>query len=122
VEILSPSGAFPVFPADDVASLLSRTHDFQLVLFYEIIGKILQGEELPISTEKWEREPFPRKEFNELCKITPEMDNAQIKRRIRATNRVVQKPQFLNNFPEKIENLPPSAANSAGLGREPEGS
>jgi hypothetical protein len=31
----------------------------------------------------------------------------------RAKSRVVRKPQFPNNFPEKIENLPPCAANSA---------
>jgi len=68
---------FPVFANDDVSSLLSRTYDFQLALFYEIIGKILTGEELPESPEKWSRKPFTRKEFNELNKITSEMDSEE---------------------------------------------
>ncbi|MDR2131978.1 MAG: hypothetical protein LBP30_01390 [Clostridiales Family XIII bacterium] len=83
---------FPVFLTDDVASLLLRTYHFQLVLFYEIVEKIIKGEELPISTEKWERKPFSRKEFNELRKITPGMDNAEIGKRIRATNYMKFKP------------------------------
>jgi methionyl-tRNA formyltransferase len=83
---------FPVFPTDDVASLLSRTYAFQLVLFYEIIGKILNGEALPVSTDRWEREPFSRREFNALRRITPEMDRAEIERRIRATNYMHFKP------------------------------
>jgi methionyl-tRNA formyltransferase len=83
---------FPVFPTDDVDSLLSRTYDFQMTLFYEIIGKIICGEELPLSKEKWERKPFSRKEFNELLKITPEMDIGEVKRRIRATNFMQFKP------------------------------
>jgi hypothetical protein len=72
--------------------LLSRTYDFQLTLFYEIIAKIFRAEELPISLEKWERKPFSRKEFNELFKITPEMDDMEIKRRIKATNYLQYKP------------------------------
>jgi methionyl-tRNA formyltransferase len=83
---------FPVFVNDDVNSLLLRTYDFQLTLFYEIIGKILNGETLPESSEQWSRKPFTRKEFNELFKITAEMDEAEIKKRIRATNYLQFKP------------------------------
>ncbi|MDR1470941.1 MAG: hypothetical protein LBS75_00315 [Synergistaceae bacterium] len=86
---------FPVFPTDDVHSLLSRTYDFQLTLFYEIIGKIIMGEDLPASSEKWGRKPFSRKELNELYKITIEMDQAEIKKRIRATNYMRFKPTIL---------------------------
>ncbi|MDR2356025.1 MAG: hypothetical protein LBE16_07495 [Clostridiales Family XIII bacterium] len=90
---------FPVFPTDDVASLLSRTYAFQLVLFYEIIGGILKGEALPLSTEQWTRAPFSRKEFNELRRITPEMDRAEVERRIRATNYKQFKPTTeMNGF------------------------
>jgi len=83
---------FPVFANDNVNSLLSRTHDFQLTLFYEIIGRILQGETLPESSEQWSRKPFTRKEFNELCKITADMSKEEIKKRIRATNYLHFKP------------------------------
>ena len=77
---------FPVFQSDDVGSLLSRVYDFQLVLFYEIIGTILKGDPLPASNEKWTRKPFSRKEFNELCKIDPAMSKEEIKKRVRATS------------------------------------
>jgi len=77
---------FPIFDTDNVSTLLYRTYDFQLTLFYEIIGKIINGEKLPISKEKWKRKPYTRKEFNDLFIITPEMDSSEIKRRIRATN------------------------------------
>jgi len=77
---------FPIFSTDNVSTLLYRTYDFQLTLFYEIIGKIINGEKLPISKEKWKRKPYTRKEFNELFIITPEMDSSEIKKRIRATN------------------------------------
>jgi methionyl-tRNA formyltransferase len=66
---------FPVFPSDNVSTLLSRTYDFQLVLFYEIVGKIISGEE-----------------FNELRIIKENMDNDEIRRRVRATNYLQFKP------------------------------
>ena len=37
--------SFPIFESDSVASLLTRTYDFQLTLFYEIMNKILNDEE-----------------------------------------------------------------------------
>jgi methionyl-tRNA formyltransferase len=83
---------FPVFANDDVSSLLLRTYDFQLTLFYEIIGKIIKGEGLPESSERWGRKPFRRKEFNELFKITEGMDVDEIEKRIRATNYLEYKP------------------------------
>jgi methionyl-tRNA formyltransferase len=85
---------FPVFSTDDVSSLLSRTYDFQLTLFYEIMGKILNGEELPKSNEKWSRKPFSRKEFNELCRIGPDMDKMELDKRIHATNYMNFKPKM----------------------------
>ncbi len=75
---------FPVFPSDDVKSLLARTYEFQLILFYEIMGRILNREELPRSDEKWTRRPFTREELNDLARITPEMDREEIRKRVRA--------------------------------------
>lgn len=77
---------FPVFQTDNVATLLSRTYDHQLVLFYDIIRYIVKGEELPISNKQWERKPFTRKDFNQLEKITVEMSKEEIAKRIRATS------------------------------------
>lgn len=83
---------FPVYPKDNVGTLLSRTYEFQLVLFYEILGKILNNEELPISNEQWTRKPFTRIEFNKLSKITPDMSKDEIAKRIRATSYDIWQP------------------------------
>ncbi|NOY97640.1 MAG: hypothetical protein GXP40_00335 [Chloroflexi bacterium] len=77
---------FPVFPADDVASVLARTYAYQLVLFYDVVSGIFKGEPLPVSDETWTRTPFTRQEFNELMTITPDMDDEEIARRVRATS------------------------------------
>lgn len=75
---------FPVYPEDDVEALLARTYENQIELFFEIMGLIAAGKELPVSKEHWTRPPFSRKQFNELFIITPEMSADEIKRRIRA--------------------------------------
>lgn len=76
---------FPIFESDNVSTLLSKTYDHQLELFYEIMNKILSGEDLNPSGEKWGRDPYTREEFNQLSIITPNMDKHEIQRRIRAT-------------------------------------
>jgi methionyl-tRNA formyltransferase len=77
---------FPIFQTDDVASLLARTYEYQLGLFYEILNLILLARCLPVSGERWTRKPFTRREFNELQRITPEMSKEEIAKRIRATS------------------------------------
>jgi len=83
---------FPVFDTDNVTTLLSRTYDYQLVLFYEIVSLILEHKELTVSEERWTRNPFSRKEFNELWRITPDMTKDEAAKRIRATNFGAWKP------------------------------
>jgi methionyl-tRNA formyltransferase len=77
---------FPVFPEDGVAELLERTYEHQLELFFEILGLLAAGESLPTSEEEWTRPPFTRSQFDELFVITPEMDQGEIERRIRAVS------------------------------------
>lgn len=76
---------FPIYPSDTVETLLARTYDYQLCLFYEIVDILYSGKELPSSDAVWSRKPFSRKEFDDLNKITPNMNNDEIKKRIRAT-------------------------------------
>jgi methionyl-tRNA formyltransferase len=83
---------FPIFQADTVHSLLTRTHDFQLALFYEVMGGIVAGKPLAVSEEKWTRTAFTRKEFDKLGRITIEMDPAEIARRVRATSFGIYQP------------------------------
>jgi methionyl-tRNA formyltransferase len=99
---------FPLYPADDVASVLSRTYAFQLVLFYEVMGFILAGKDLPASEERWTRRPFTRKEFEELRRITPDMSKEEIARRVRATaygiwNPVVELEGFVFQFKSELD-------------------
>jgi methionyl-tRNA formyltransferase len=86
---------FPLYPSDDVASLLTRTYEHQLELFYEIVGGISSGQPLPSSDEKWTRKPFTREEFNELFIITPDMSEEEIAKRIRATTFKHWKPYIV---------------------------
>lgn len=81
---------YPIFATDNLATLLSRTYHYQLVLFY--VSLILEGKELPVSEERWTRKPFTRKEFNDLGRITPDMSKEEIAKRIRATTFGVWKP------------------------------
>jgi len=75
---------FPVYPDDGVAELLERTYVHQIELFFEIVGLLAQGKELPASEETWTRPPFTRVQFNELFVIRPGMKRDEIARRIRA--------------------------------------
>jgi methionyl-tRNA formyltransferase len=76
---------FPVFGADTLYSLTQRCYAFIYVAFVKILDGILKGEPLPESSEVWKREPYTRKELNELCIITQDMDEREISRRIKAT-------------------------------------
>lgn len=95
---------FPVFPDDSVASLLARTYAYQLVLFYDIVGGIFNGKGLPVSDEKWTCEPFTRVQFNDLMKITPDMNPEEIARRVRATSYGSYQPSVdLGGYTFKLE-------------------
>ena len=85
---------FPIHASETVSSLLLKTYDSQLELFYKIMKIILKGKELPVSKDKWIRKPFTRNEFNKLSIITPDMDREEIKKRIRATSHKSWQPQI----------------------------
>jgi methionyl-tRNA formyltransferase len=76
---------FPLLPADTVASLTARCYEHILALFREIMTHILDKQALPECTEQWRRAPYTRKELNALCRCTPDMPLAELRRRIRAT-------------------------------------
>ena len=85
---------FPVFPSDDVASLQVRTYDAMLVLFYDVAGVMAQGKPLPTVAESWRGKPTTRKQFNTLRWVSCDMDEAEVNRRIRATNFGPWKPML----------------------------
>ena len=77
---------FPVHAEDNVESLLQRTYEHQIELFFEIAGLMAEGKDLPVSPEKWARPPYTRAQFDELFRITPGMGKDEIARRVRAVN------------------------------------
>jgi methionyl-tRNA formyltransferase len=77
---------FPLFKNDTVQSLKERTMNYLLTQFFKICSFIIQGQNLPISKEKWMRDPYTRIELNTLCQITLDMDVLEVKKRIHATD------------------------------------
>ena len=75
---------FPVLASDTGGTLLARAYDFQLVLFYGVMGRIIRGEDLPVSRATWTRRPFTRKQFSELGRFDPGMTEQEIAKRRRA--------------------------------------
>jgi hypothetical protein len=55
-----------------------------MALFFEVAQTMAEGKILPTSAETWTRPPFSRKQFDELFRITPDMSEDEIRRRIRA--------------------------------------
>ena len=83
---------FQVLTSDNAGTLLAKAYDFQLALFYSIMGRIIRGEVLPASGDVWTRKPFTRKQFNELGRMTPDMTDHEIARRKRALDVGALKP------------------------------
>ncbi|HBG47517.1 MAG TPA: hypothetical protein DDW94_11100 [Deltaproteobacteria bacterium] len=77
---------FPIFKADTVHSVTQRAYAHLYTAFIRISGRILSGQPLPESGERWKRKPYTRKELEELCRITRDMPDDEIKRRIKATS------------------------------------
>ncbi len=72
---------FPLLPGDTGGTLLLRTYDYQLVLFYDVVGRLIRGEDLPSAPDRWGRKPFTRRQFEALGQITPDMSAAEVARR-----------------------------------------
>jgi methionyl-tRNA formyltransferase len=83
---------FAVLPTDDAGTLLLRAYDYQLVLFYEMAARIARGEALPLADAAWTRQPFTRKAFAELGRVTPDMSADERAKRARATSVGALKP------------------------------
>lgn len=76
---------FLVHEGETVLSLTRRSYLALAGLFYQMMDDVLCGRPLPQSGTKWSRRPFTRADLQRLCQLTPEMDQAEVQRRIRAT-------------------------------------
>lgn len=75
---------FPVVPEESVYSLKEKSMQALLDLLKEIVNILVADQPLPRSELHWTRMPFTRKQLNELCRITLDMDDAEARRRVRA--------------------------------------
>ena len=77
---------FRILENDTVYSITQKCYSLIIVSFYQVIDHIIHGHRpiLP-SGESWKREPYTRKELNELCEIKADMTDKEIDRRIKAT-------------------------------------
>jgi len=71
--------------SDTVDSLLQRTYDTMFTVFNEVLENVLKGTPLPKSNEQWAGKARTRIELNNLSKITPQMSNNEVAKRVRAT-------------------------------------
>lgn len=86
---------FPLLEEDTVESLLQKTYKHQLTLFYEVMEELRQNGELKAGSETWSRKPLTRKNLNTLMTLSAEMDETEIKKRIRATSYKQYQPAIL---------------------------
>jgi methionyl-tRNA formyltransferase len=75
---------FSVSKDDTVYDVTQRCYAYIWSMFNEIISLILNNEPLPRLEETWQRKPYKRQEFNELCRITLDMPEEEIQRRVKA--------------------------------------
>jgi methionyl-tRNA formyltransferase len=75
---------FPVSAEDSVYAVTQRCYEHMLALFLEILSMIKDGRPLPDAGEQWSRNAYRLKDFHALRKITSDMDETEIRRRIRA--------------------------------------
>jgi methionyl-tRNA formyltransferase len=77
---------FPLNKSDVVYSLTQKCYKHILSLFYDIMDIVINGRKLPEIKENWTRKPYKRFELNELCRITTDMNEKEIKRRVKSVS------------------------------------
>ena len=75
---------FKVYETDDVYGITNRCYAHLQLLFYNAIDLILNGINLPVSTEQWTRKPYTRTELNNLAKVSLDMSQVELSRRLKA--------------------------------------
>ncbi len=76
---------FPIESHETVLSLKEKTMNILMLLFYEIMDIIIKGKDLPISSENWHRDAYTRKDFQDLCRLSLQMPEEELVKRLKAT-------------------------------------
>ena len=81
---------FDTHSGDTPYTLQQRTHTYMLTMFYEVIESIVRRsllckEWVTPSGEQWGRKAYIRHDLEDLCRITQDMSEDEVAKRIRAT-------------------------------------
>ncbi len=76
---------FPILKDDTVVSLTQRCYEHLVSLFRDVIAEFFSTGRFPVSGEQWKRESYKRRDLEELCRITTNMPEEEVARRIKAT-------------------------------------
>ncbi|MBC7935296.1 MAG: hypothetical protein H7Y86_08090 [Rhizobacter sp.] len=76
---------FPLYSSDSVYSLTMRCYAAILSTFFELLDEILAGKVPAANGDQWQRKAYTRKQLNELCELTRDMNEMEIEKRIKAT-------------------------------------
>jgi methionyl-tRNA formyltransferase len=76
---------FDVSPDETVLSLTNKCYSEIQRIFPLVMSRLFAGELQVDTGENWTRKPYTRRELDALCRISPEMSEDEVRRRIRAT-------------------------------------
>ena len=77
---------FPLLESYSVFDLSLKTYDVLFEIFLEVMDSVKRNQELPVCKESWKRNPYTRRDLEDLCSIEVYMKEKEIKRRIKATS------------------------------------
>ena len=75
---------FKVYERDDVYAITNRCYAHLQSMFYSVIDLILNGNKMPVSTEKWTKKPYTRADLNNLARVSLDMSQAEMRKRLKA--------------------------------------
>jgi methionyl-tRNA formyltransferase len=75
---------FPLTGRETIEQLKLRTMVVMLAQFHEIMHTLRAGADLPKAAAGWTRKAFTKRDLNDLARVTPEMTDEEVGRRVRA--------------------------------------
>jgi methionyl-tRNA formyltransferase len=75
---------FPLTGSETIEQLKLRTMAVMLAQFHEIVHILWAGTGLPKAAAGWSRKAFTKRELNDLARVTPDMTEEEVRRRVRA--------------------------------------
>jgi methionyl-tRNA formyltransferase len=93
---------FPIHENDTVYSITQRCYAAIIGVFFELVDELVAGKRPALSGDTWQRLPYTRKQLNALCRLSTDMEPAEMKKRIAATTFGTQPWAFFEVNGEKF--------------------